>query len=315
MGYGRLVSEPGGSSSHQILPASKPRKSRVKFLVMLAAILIVASAISAAVVVSLRNKPSGEATLRRKPSRAISHTCSKTRYPALCVNSLLYFPGALAASDKDLVHIAVNMTLQRLGRALYDVSDISNIVMDKGSRSAYEDCLELLEDSVDLLARSLTSVTPTDGGGSSSAFSSSQDVLTWLSAALTNQDTCTEGFAEVGRGSVKDQMSEKLKDLSELVSNCLAIYSAAGVNDDFSGIPIGNRRRRLMGSSASKHEEFPKWLSRRDRMLLDAPVSTLQADIIVSQDGNGTVKTVAEAIKKAPEHSTRRIIIYVKAGK
>lgn len=186
--------------------------------------------------------------------------------------------------------------------------------------------------SVDLLARSLTSVSPhsTDaddsgsGSSSSSSMGSTQDVLTWLSAALTNQDTCTEGFGEVGRGSVKDQMSEKLKDLSELVSNCLAIYSAAGGDgDDFSGIPVGNRRRRLMGDEGGytsnykqqEEEEFPKWLSRKDRMLLEVPATSIQADIIVSKDGNGTVKTVGEAIKKAPEHSTRRIIIYVKAGK
>ncbi|KAE8694277.1 putative pectinesterase/pectinesterase inhibitor 34 [Hibiscus syriacus] len=32
-------------------------------------------------------------------------------------------------------------------------------------------------------------------------------------------------------------------------------------------------------------------------------------------DGNGTVKTINEAIKKASEHSTRQIIIYVKAGR
>lgn len=327
MGYGKLVSEPAvGSSSRQMLPSeatSEPRKGKLKPLIIVAAILIVASAISAAVVVTLRTKASREAAFHRKPSKAISHTCSQTLYPSLCVSSLVDFPGALTASDKELVHITVNMTLQRLGKALYDVSDISNIVMDNSARSAYEDCLELLADSVDLLASSLTSVSPSiDGEGSSSA--SNQDVLTWLSAALSNQDTCTDGFDEVGGGSVKDQMSEKLKDLSELVSNCLAIYSAADGGDDFSGIPIGNRRRRLMmmgGSDddddgeANGHEEFPKWLSRKDRMLLEVPASSIQADIVVSKEGNGTVKTIAEAIKKAPEHSSRRIIIYVKAGK
>ncbi|KAJ8558115.1 hypothetical protein K7X08_004881 [Anisodus acutangulus] len=193
-------------------------------------------------------------------------------------------------------------------------SDINNLHMDKRIRSAYESCLELLEDSVYLLSRSLTSV---------SAPGNNHDVQTWLSAALTNQDTCTEGFADVG-GNVKDQMAVKLKDLSQLVSNCLAIFAAVNGDDDFAGVPIQNRRRRLMGShdrgstvvSVKNHEDyFPKWLSRKDRMLLDAPVSVIQADIIVSKDGNGTVKTIAEAIKKVPDYNTRRIIIYVKAGR
>lgn len=142
--------------------------------------------------------------------------------------------------------------------------------------------------------------------------------MTWLSAALTNQDTCSDGFEELN-GYVKSQMGDRLKDLSELVSNSLAIYAVAG-GDDFSGIPIQNKRRRLLNSDnrhklSAKHKQFPKWLSRRDRILMDMPVSAIQADIIVSKDGNGTYKTITEAIKKAPEHSNRRTIIYVRAGK
>lgn len=160
---------------------------------------------------------------------------------------------------------------------------------------------------MDLLSRSLTSVVP-----AGEPAGSTQDVLTWLSAALTNQDTCTEGFDELN-GYVKNQMSDRLKDLSELVSNSLAIFAAAS-GDDFSDIPIQNRRRRLL-SNEKEQEQFPIWLSRRERMLLDMPVSAINADIIVSKEGNGTYKTIAEAIKKAPEQSSRRLIIYVRAGR
>ncbi|KAG8381143.1 hypothetical protein BUALT_Bualt06G0091800 [Buddleja alternifolia] len=315
MDYGRLGQpDPGGSSSRSLTndPTRSPKKSRLKLLLILAATLMVASAVSAVLVVVIRNRAdSGGAAARlqsRHPSQAMSRACSRTRYPTLCVNSLLDFPGAVTASDKDLVHISVNMTLQKFGRALYIASEINNLNMDPHVRSAYEDCLELLDDSVNLLSRSLTSVAPGGGGAAST-----QDVLTWLSASLTNQDTCSEGFDEVN-GYVKNQMSDRLKDLSELVSNCLAIYAAAGGNEDFSGIPIQNRRRRLLRNE-KEHKHFPVWLSRRDRMLLDMPVAAINANIIVSKDGNGTYKTIAEAIKKAPEHSDRRFIIYVKAGK
>lgn len=225
---------------------------------------------------------------------------------SLCVNSLLDFPGASTASDKDLVHITVNMTLQHFGRALYVASEISNVDMDLHVRSAYEDCMELLDDSVDLLSRSLASV--------SSSVGSTQDIMTWLSAALTNHDTCSDGFEQLN-GYVKNQMLDRLKNLSELVSSCLAIFAAVGRNKDFSGVPIQNKRRRLLNSDNEEHGKFPKWLSGRDRRLLFMPASAIQADIIVSKDGNGTFKTIAEAIKKAPEYSNRRFIIYVKAGK
>lgn len=137
--------------------------------------------------------------------------------------------------------------------------------------------------------------------------------MTWLSAALTNQDTCTEGFSDAD-GVVKDQMAAKLKDLSELVSNCLAIFSASD-SDDFSGVPIQNRRLLEHDKSEENDGSVPKWLSREERRLLNLPVAAINADIIVSKDGNGTYKTIAEAIKKAPENSDRRTIIYVRAGR
>ncbi|CAA2981666.1 probable pectinesterase pectinesterase inhibitor 34 [Olea europaea subsp. europaea] len=310
MNYGRLgLTDPGGSSKSNLPDEtnSHTRKCKLKFLLIVALILIVASAISAAIVVGLRKTAgSAESQFQRRPSQAISRACGRTRYQSLCVNSLVDFPGALTASDKDLVHISVNMTLQRFGRALYAASEISNLNMDLLVRSAYDDCMELLDDSVDLLSRSLTSF-----GGS---YESTQDIMTWLSASMTNQDTCSDGFDQLN-GYVKNQMADRLKDLSELVSNCLAIFSATGGSDDFAGVPIQNKRRRLLNSDNEERGKFPKWLSRRDRRLLDMPAPTIRADIIVSKDGNGTYKTITEAIKKAPEHSNRRFIIYVKAGR
>lgn len=322
MGYGRLgPSESIGSlpetlpSQHAGFTSPAPNRKRRKLFILslLSVALIVASAISAILLIELRTKGSGgpQSLVRRKPTRAISQTCSKTRFPSICVESLLDFPGSLTASEEDLVHISVNMTLQRFGRALYASSEISNLAMDTRVRSAYVDCLELLEDSVDLLSRSLVSV----GSGDSRPFGSSQDVMTWLSASLTNHDTCTEGFEEV-TGTVKDQMGEKLKDLSELVSNCLAIFAASGGDDDdFSGVPIQNRRRLMDTGLPDEEGGMPSWLTRRERTLLDMPVSAIQADIVVSTDANATCKTISEAIKRAPENSKRRTIIYVKAGR
>ncbi|KAI4307114.1 hypothetical protein L6164_030334 [Bauhinia variegata] len=319
MDYGRL--EPDGSSRRSTLTdVAKPPKKNSKRAIILSVIalgLIVASAVSAAVVLTSRTRGRGPVQNGPgipKPTQAISQTCSKTRFPSLCVNSLLDFPGSTNASEQDLVHISFNMTLQHFSKALYSSTGISYAQMDQYVRSAYEDCLELLEDSVDALSRSLTSVAPLDGGNNPGG--STQDVLTWLSAALTNQDTCAEGFSDIS-GTVKDQMTNNLKDLSELVSNCLAIFSGSG-GDDFAGVPIQNRRR-LMGENVDMSDDisgdFPKWLSKRDRKLLGLPASAIQADIVVSKDGNGSVKTIAEAIKKAPEHGTRRFVIYVRAGR
>lgn len=331
MDYGKLEpSDPGGSSRKlsqseegtSYAPARTQTRSRKKLIVLsaVAITLIAASAISAVLFIGVRTKASGAggSGLHRKPTQAISRTCGKTRFPSLCVSSLLDFPGSLKASELDLVHISFNMTLQRFSKALYFSSGISYLQMDPHVRSAYDDCVELLEDSVEALASALTSVAPSDGAARPLGGGSLQDVMTWLSGALTNQDTCTEGFSDLS-GSVKDQIGERLKDLSELVSNCLAIFAGSD-SDDFAGVPIQNRRRLLelqeeADINASSEDNFPRWLGRRERELLALPVAAIQADIVVSKDGNSTCKTIAEAIKKAPQLSTRRIIIYVRAGR
>lgn len=340
MGYGRLgSSDPATSQSDP--PPNQPdttasthpnRKRRLRLLLLLSvlsAALVVASAVSAVILIGFRTRASqngGSGPLaHRKPTQAISRACSKTRYPTLCVDSLLDFPGSQSASEPDLVHISMNLTLRRFGLALSAASEIVNLQMEPIVRSAFEDCLELLDDSVELLARSLSSSAVSPGGSGGYGGGSAQDVMTWLSAALTNQDTCSEGFEGLS-GAVKDQMVTRgLQDLSELVSNCLAIFAEVGGDGDFAGVPIQNRRRRRRRLLVNGEEygdvgvgagsEYPIWMSREERRLLDTPASKIQADIVVSKDGSGTVKTIEEAIKKAPEHSSRRIIVYVKAGR
>ncbi|MBA0872867.1 hypothetical protein Goshw_022346 [Gossypium schwendimanii] len=234
----------------------------------------------------------GAAVIRHNPTQAISNTCSRTRFPNHCVSSLLKFPDSFTASEQDLVHVSFNMTLQHFSDALYMTTSVSNIKMYPRVRSAFDACLELLVDSIEALSRSLSAVIHKGG--------STQDVMTWLSAALTNLDTCAEGFEGV-TGALKDHVVAKMNDLSQLASNCLSIFAAAG-GDDFAGASVENKK-------------FPKWVGRIERKLLDTPLSEIQADIIVSKDGNGTVGTISEAIKKAPENSSRRIVIHVRAGR
>ncbi|KAI7757538.1 hypothetical protein M8C21_033401 [Ambrosia artemisiifolia] len=309
MNYGRLTpksqAEPEPELSEAANKPSAKAKSKLKLLLIIAFILIVASAVSVALAIALRPKSGGgsDSMIRPKPTKAISRVCSRTLYQNLCVQSFLDFPGSLSASDEDLVHISVNMSLRHVGHALYTSTDINNLEMSSRVRSAYNDCLELLQESVDQLQQSLDVAT----SSSSSSKERVEDVMTWLSASLTNQDTCTDGLSDAEEGEVKKLMQEKLKDLAELVSNSLAIYTSA--KDESDGDPIIQNKRRLMGN------QFPEWMSKNERRLMEMPAAAIQADIVVSKDGNATFNTIKEAIKKAPQKSGRRFIIYVKAGR
>lgn len=206
MDYGRLgKTEPKNASKAEPIPIENgdatsltaattwKRRYRIKLLLVFSVAFLVASAVSVAVIFAIRAKASGGLHGGRKPTVAIARACSRTLYQDLCINSLLDFPGANSATERDLVHISVNVTLRRVGRALYTSSDIRNVDMDGHVRAAYDDCLELLGGSVDHLDRSLAAVAD----GNASPTGSAQDVVTWLSAAMTNQDTCAEGLDEV----------------------------------------------------------------------------------------------------------------------
>lgn len=115
----------------------------------------------------------------------VSQTCGKTNYPSLCISTLSEFSAdkSEAVDGKDLVQISLKSTLQRIRTGRFEVSYVSDLPMDSLFRSAYDDCIELLDGAALLLTMSLE-LFPLSNNKSAP---SKDDVHTWLSAALTNQ--------------------------------------------------------------------------------------------------------------------------------
>ncbi|KAJ3692262.1 hypothetical protein LUZ60_012612 [Juncus effusus] len=315
MVYGRLASSESFSSTsnHKCCSCTQQSSHKLRLLILffvLSLLLLFACIVSLSVIVFLNQKPK---TPLRAPTKAISLTCSKTKHPYLCERSLVEFPEAIQANESDMVHVALDMTMHRLNLAFYGAATVASshgAALNARAKAALDDCMELLDHSVDHLSKSLDVL-------SKSSSNLQEDVLTWLSAALTNQDTCNEGLQEADDQNLNAQMQTHLKDLEELVSNCLSVFSASTKNKDFNGMPIQNKRRKLLetNSGKTKMNEFPKWLKRKDRVLLETPGEMIRADIIVSKDGNGTYKKISEAIKAVPDYNARRVVIYIKAGR
>ena len=136
-----------------------------------------------------------------------------------------------------------------------------------------------------------------------SATKNKEDVQTWLSAALTFQEACKDSVPN----GVVSEVSKKMVHLSELSSNALALTNRiTGKTTSFETIA-----RRLSDEGGRDGGDFPKWVSPKDRKLLQA--TTINADVVVAQDGSGNYKTVSEAIQAAPSGG-RRFVIYVKKG-
>lgn len=87
---------------------------------------------------------------------------------------------------------------------------------------ALSDCIECFEDAVDELYKSLNVLRKL----SKSTFDIQMgDLNTWISAALTDEDTCLDGFEGVEGGKQVELLRKWVLNASYVTSNALALVS------------------------------------------------------------------------------------------
>lgn len=229
-------------------------------------------------------------------SNGIDRWCNKTPYPETCKYSWwrhindhahhhhqkLFVP----KNKSDFKKLALQITIQEALKAESQNQRLGSKCRNNKEKAAWFDCLKLYEETILLLNQTLDSTTNcTDF-----------DVQTWLSAALTNLETCSDGFVELG---VKDFILPLMSNnVSKLISNTLAIK-----NGSIPAVTNGYNK-----------EGFPSWLLLGDRKLLQLS-SSLWPNLVVAQDGSGDYKTIKAALDAAGKRSgSGRFVIHVKRG-
>ncbi|KAK9276450.1 hypothetical protein L1049_005983 [Liquidambar formosana] len=232
--------------------------------------------------------------------------CAQTPYPQVCAH---FIRANIPLSNLDETQFAfrdvalqVTVDQARLAHRLVSAMDLSSF--DQRARSAWVDCLELYDDTVNKLNRVISSKNPT----------SMNDAQTWLSATLANQQTCQNGFTDLNSSPRLQYLPSMLSNFTKLLSNSLAINkAAASASASTSHVPFSKQtggHRRLLSSG------YPTWVSAADRKLLQSSTGAAsKADIVVAQDGSGNYKTISEAVASVKGRSgASRFVIYVKAG-
>ncbi|KAI5382872.1 hypothetical protein KIW84_070325 [Lathyrus oleraceus] len=92
---------------------------------------------------------------------------------------------------------------------LVSTMDLNNF-KDNRAKSAWEDCVELYEDTIYQLNRSINS-------------NNFNDKLTWQSASITNHQTCLNGFIDFNLPSHLNYFPSILTNFTKLLSNSLSI--------------------------------------------------------------------------------------------
>lgn len=248
----------------------------------------------------------------RTSNEFLKGACDGMPHPQVCVSTLAGFSAeSTQANPPQVVNVMVKALIGVVERTFMVGSKMTGEVAPGLERDALEDCLELLDMTVDDLSQALSKFSSNAPG----------DVKTFLSAGLTNQDTCMEGFATAA-GVLKNQFLGGVIQISELVSNSLAMFNKISSGLDDMKRPPNSQNRRLLDleSGLDRHDfgseenGFPGWLSAGDRRLLQVPQSNVTADVVVALDGTGNYTNITDAVIAAPDNSVKRYVIHVKAG-
>ncbi|XP_052204365.1 21 kDa protein-like [Diospyros lotus] len=156
----------------------------------------------------------------------IRTSCGQTQYPDLCYASLSAYAGDVQQDPARLACAAINVSLSTARDTACFLSNISRQASSGRDRTAaaLHDCVEVFHDAVAQLRGSLRQMRKLGSGGEPLKFQLS-NVQTWMSAALTNEDTCTDGFEDVPDGGVKMGVCDRVGEAKKVTSNALALVN------------------------------------------------------------------------------------------
>ncbi|XP_051145245.1 21 kDa protein-like [Andrographis paniculata] len=163
-----------------------------------------------------------------RASDYIRTSCETTLYPELCYRSLFGYANAVQKDPARLARVAVGVSLSRarhMADYLANISGAAEYGGDGRASAAVHDCFSVFGDAVEQIRGSLKKMRRLNGTGEELRFQMS-DVQTWMSAALTNEDTCTDGFEDVEDGPLKTDVCDRTVKVKEVTSNALALVNS-----------------------------------------------------------------------------------------
>ncbi|XP_074284177.1 pectinesterase inhibitor 7-like [Silene latifolia] len=156
----------------------------------------------------------------------VKASCKTTPYPALCYTSLSNYASSIKTSQRLLVKTALKVTLDA-GRntSSFLVKLSGNEKTRKSKTGPVGDCVELLRNVVDEISKSVKEMDRIKDNRDIRFRIS--NVQTWVSAAMTDENTCTEGMTgKTVSAKVKRMVTEKMEVLEEQTSNALCLVNS-----------------------------------------------------------------------------------------
>ncbi|KNA06798.1 hypothetical protein SOVF_177710 isoform A [Spinacia oleracea] len=245
---------------------------------------------------------------------AQSH-CDGTLYPDLCITTLSTIPHLHKKSLTEILRYTITVTEAIVRTSTANVSSLeagNGHTLSRLQHIAVKDCLELLGDTSDQLETVLDETED-----QCDLTQNLSNGLTFLSAAMTNQFTCLDGFDVGSNGTIRRFIQTGIYNISNHVSNSLVMLKKIR----------GPRHCKHKTMSSLPYDDvngldragFPGWMMKKNRRLLQTATppgngTTTRVDLVVAKDGSGNFTTIKEAVHAAPKKSATRFVIYIKAG-
>ncbi|GKU92752.1 hypothetical protein SLEP1_g6439 [Rubroshorea leprosula] len=293
------------------------RKTRRRLIIIVVSSVLLLAIIIGAVVGTVGSKRNNsnynsESPTESTPSTSIKTVCSVTPYPASCFSSI----SSVASSNTTDPEVIFKLALRVAADELLRVSDyprqLQGKLDDTRIKAALDVCGTLIDDALDRLNESISSMEVGEGENLLSS-AKINDLRTWLSASITDQETCFDALEELNgtehfNSLILDEMRTAMQNSTEFSSNSLAIITKIlSLLANFN-IPIHRRLLRVRETES----EFPGWVSPGDRRLLQEKAPS--PDVTVALDGSGTYTSINDAVAAVPKKNNTRFVIYVKAG-
>ena len=310
-----------------------PRKDKKLLLVLLSSLLLIATTIAIAVGIRSRHGDNDRPKLSPATHTILKSSCSSTRYPDLCYNAIASAPSHMVqkiSTQKDVIELSLNLTTTVVEHNFFTVEKLiktrsQNLTLRE--RNALHDCLETIDDTLDELRQAIQDLEnyPSDLNNNNennnkktkpsyeSLKDYADDIKTLVSSAITNQETCLDGFShDDADRHVRAALERGQVHVDKMCCNALAMIKNLTDADIMAATTEASNDDHVSKRRLYDEDGWPRWMSSGDRRMLQQ--GPTKPDAVVAADGSGDHRTINEAVQAAPMKSKKRYVILIKAG-
>ncbi|KDP22407.1 hypothetical protein JCGZ_26238 [Jatropha curcas] len=151
--------------------------------------------------------------------------CNTTTYPKLCYNSLSPYTSTIKTNDLSLCNTALTITVKVAKNTSGLIKELSKRKgLSKSEAAVIKDCKDEISDSIDELKQAIKALASLKSSNSTAYVI--DDIKTYVSAAITNDYTCLDGFEGMKvSASLQSKIKKSVTNFASLTSNALALIN------------------------------------------------------------------------------------------